>query len=104
MIKDRGAAGGLPDLHAHQLRHTFSHDWLVNGGFEGDLMRLGQDPRRSGSAPVRTLPCIPKASGATLTVLRVAGAANGEQLCGEFRGPTLRIFLQRLCRNPSALV
>ena len=28
MIKDRGAAVGLPDLHPHQLRHTFSHDWL----------------------------------------------------------------------------
>ena len=24
MIKDRGAAVGLPDLHPHQLRHTFS--------------------------------------------------------------------------------
>jgi integrase len=38
MIKDRGAAVGLPDLHP--LRHTFSHDWLANGGSEGDLMRL----------------------------------------------------------------
>ena len=26
MIKDRGSAVGLPDLHPHQLRHTFSHD------------------------------------------------------------------------------
>jgi len=40
MIKDRGAAAGLPDLHPHQLRHTFSHEWLANGGSEGDLMRL----------------------------------------------------------------
>ncbi|MGP0022212.1 MAG: tyrosine-type recombinase/integrase [Streptosporangiaceae bacterium] len=40
MIKDRGAAVGLPDLHPHPLRHTFSHDWLANGGSEGDLMRL----------------------------------------------------------------
>ena len=40
MIKDRGAEVGLPDLHPHQLRHTFSHDWLANGGSEGDLMRL----------------------------------------------------------------
>jgi len=40
MIKDRGNAIGLPDLHPHQLRHTFSHDWLANGGSEGDLMRL----------------------------------------------------------------
>jgi len=40
MIKDRGSEMGLPELHPHQLRHTFSHDWQVNGGSEGDLMRL----------------------------------------------------------------
>ena len=40
MIKDRGAEVGLPELHPHQLRHTFSHDWLASGGSEGDLMRL----------------------------------------------------------------
>jgi site-specific recombinase XerD len=40
MVKDRGATVGLPDLHPHQLRHTFSHDWLASGGSEGDLMRL----------------------------------------------------------------
>jgi site-specific recombinase XerC len=40
MMKDRGSAIGLPDLHPHQLRHTFSHDWLAGGGSEGDLMRL----------------------------------------------------------------
>ena len=40
MIKDRGSEIGLPELHPHQLRHTFSHDWLANGGSEGDLMRL----------------------------------------------------------------
>ena len=40
MVKDRGNAIGLHDLHPHQLRHTFSHDWLANGGSEGDLMRL----------------------------------------------------------------
>lgn len=40
MIKDRGSEIGLPELHPHQLRHTFSHDGLANGGSEGDLMRL----------------------------------------------------------------
>jgi site-specific recombinase XerC len=40
MIKERGGAIGLPSLHPHQLRDTFSHDWLANGGSEGDLMRL----------------------------------------------------------------
>ena len=40
MIKERGNAVGLPNLYPHQLRHTFSHDWLASGGSEGDLMRL----------------------------------------------------------------
>jgi len=35
-----GSATGLPGLHPHQLRYTFSHDWLANGRFEGDPMRL----------------------------------------------------------------
>lgn len=40
MIKDRGNEAGLPEPHPHQVRHTFSRDWLANGGSEGDLMRL----------------------------------------------------------------
>lgn len=40
MIKERGRAVNLPNLHPHQLRHTFSHDWLASGGSEDDLMRL----------------------------------------------------------------
>jgi site-specific recombinase XerC len=40
MLKERGNTIGLPNLHPHQLRHTFSHDWLASGGSEGDLMRL----------------------------------------------------------------
>lgn len=40
MLKDRGAAIEIADLHPHQLRHTFSHEWLAHGGSEGDLMRL----------------------------------------------------------------
>jgi site-specific recombinase XerC len=40
MLMERGSAVGLPELHPHQLRHTFSHDWLASGGSEGDLMRL----------------------------------------------------------------
>lgn len=40
MIKERGTAISIPDLHPHQFRHTFSHDWLASGGSEGDLMRL----------------------------------------------------------------
>jgi site-specific recombinase XerD len=40
MLKDRGAAIGLEDVHPHRIRHTFAHEWLANGGSEGDLMRL----------------------------------------------------------------
>ncbi len=40
MIKNRGRRAGLGEIHPHQLRHTFAHSWLSNGGLEGDLMRL----------------------------------------------------------------
>jgi hypothetical protein len=36
----------LPGLYQHQLRHTFAHEWLAQGGGETDLMRLaGWKPR-----------------------------------------------------------
>ena len=31
---------GLPHIHPHQFRHTFAHDFLINGGQERDLKRL----------------------------------------------------------------
>jgi site-specific recombinase XerD len=40
MIRRRGEQAGLGQIHAHQLRHSFAHAWLANGGNEGDLMRL----------------------------------------------------------------
>jgi integrase len=40
ILRRRGSEIGLPDLHAHQLRHTFAHAWLAQGGGETDLMRL----------------------------------------------------------------
>ena len=40
ILRRRGAAAGVPGLHAHQFRHTFAHRWLAEGGQEGDLMRL----------------------------------------------------------------
>jgi site-specific recombinase XerC len=41
IIQARGREAGLGDnLHPHQLRHTFAHEWLSSGGNEGDLMRL----------------------------------------------------------------
>ncbi len=39
MLRRRGAQAGLPGLHPHQLRHTFAHEWLAQGGAETDLCR-----------------------------------------------------------------
>jgi site-specific recombinase XerD len=40
LIERRARQAGLEDVHPHRFRHTFAHDWLANGGAEGDLMRL----------------------------------------------------------------
>ncbi len=40
VLKKRAEAAGLGNVHPHQLRHSFAHAWLANGGNEGDLMRL----------------------------------------------------------------
>lgn len=40
MIERRAQEAGIAHVHPHQLRHTFAHQWLAEGGQEGDLMRL----------------------------------------------------------------
>lgn len=40
VIRDRAINAGLGKIYPHQLRHTFAHEWLANGGSEVDLMRL----------------------------------------------------------------
>lgn len=40
LVRRRGRAIGLPDLHPHQFRHTAAHRWLADGGSEGDLMQI----------------------------------------------------------------
>ena len=40
LIAKRSEAAGLGRIHPHQLRHTFAHNYLANGGQEGDLQRL----------------------------------------------------------------
>lgn len=39
MVVRRAKRLGI-ELHPHQLRHTFAHEWLADGGNEGDLMQL----------------------------------------------------------------
>ncbi len=36
----RGLQAGITDLHPHRFRHTWAHDFLMNGGQERDLKRL----------------------------------------------------------------
>ncbi len=36
----RGRQAGIEALHPHRFRHTFAHDFLMNGGQERDLKRL----------------------------------------------------------------
>lgn len=55
VIDRRARLAGIGHVHAHQLRHTFAHRYLSNGGNEGDLQRLGgwenaDVMRRYGSA------------------------------------------------------
>lgn len=39
MLVRRGKKAGVK-VNPHRFRHNFSHQWLVNGGNEGDLMQL----------------------------------------------------------------
>jgi site-specific recombinase XerD len=40
MIRRRCRDAHIPQLHPHQFRHTAAHQWLAQGGNEGDAMRL----------------------------------------------------------------
>jgi len=40
IVAKRADKAGLGRIHPHQLRHTFAHEYLANGGQEGDLQRL----------------------------------------------------------------
>src|SRR5215211_4608500 len=64
MLRRRGTQAGLPGLHPHQLRHTFAHEWLVQGGAETDLMQIavwtGRGSARAGARrprEARPRPC-----------------------------------------------
>lgn len=40
LVRVRGVAAGLSGVHPHRFRHSFAHDYLLNGGQEQDLKRL----------------------------------------------------------------
>lgn len=40
ILRRRAADAGIESLHAHQFRHSFAHQWLAQGGNEGDLQRI----------------------------------------------------------------
>jgi site-specific recombinase XerD len=40
MLRRRARQASIPQIHPYQLRHTFAHVWLSQGGNETDLMRL----------------------------------------------------------------
>jgi site-specific recombinase XerD len=40
MLAKRSDQAGLSRIHAHQLRHSFAHEYLAAGGNETDLQRL----------------------------------------------------------------
>ena len=40
MLRRRAREAGITEVHPHLFRHTFAHQWLAQGGSEGDLMRL----------------------------------------------------------------
>jgi integrase len=40
ILERRCTIAGVPKVHPHQLRHSFAHEWLLQGGSESDLMRL----------------------------------------------------------------
>ena len=40
LVRVRGERAGIPNVHPHRFRHSFAHDFLLNGGQERDLMRL----------------------------------------------------------------
>lgn len=40
MLRRRCAQAGIEPIHPHRFRHTFAHQWKVNGGNEDALMRI----------------------------------------------------------------
>ncbi len=41
IVQRRAVQAALKDVHPHTFRHTFAHQWRVNGGIDSDLMAFG---------------------------------------------------------------
>ncbi|MEU7909310.1 tyrosine-type recombinase/integrase [Actinoplanes sp. NPDC049118] len=55
MLRRRGEAAGVANVHAHRWRHNFAHEWKLAGGDTGDLMMVlgwasDDMPRRYGAS------------------------------------------------------
>lgn len=48
MLDRRSTSAGVDHVHPHQFRHTAAHEWLAEGGQEGDLERLMGWSKSSG--------------------------------------------------------
>jgi integrase len=75
MLRRRGAQVGLPGLHPHQLRHTFAHEWLAQGGTEGDLMRIA-GWKRAMLQRYGARCCARQASGAATGLVNAGGTVG----------------------------
>jgi hypothetical protein len=53
LLEARAERVGIGDVHPHMFRHSFAHNWLTQGGNEGDLMRLAGWPPRMARLPWR---------------------------------------------------
>jgi integrase/recombinase XerC len=75
MLRRRGTQVGLPGLHPHQLRHTFAHEWLAQGGTEGDLMRIA-GWKRAMLQRYGARCCARQASGAATGLVNAGGTVG----------------------------
>jgi integrase/recombinase XerC len=56
-LKRLGELAGVEHVHAHRWRHSFAHEWKLQGGNEGDLMLLSFS---CGSGSVNSSECCPR--------------------------------------------